>query len=100
MNKTHHSEYGQIKSIYIKPVSEGFVSQQLISNQWEKLNYLGQPSFEDALKEYSQFEELIKSTGASVKYFTEDSSVTMDSIYCRDSSISTDYGIILCRINF
>lgn len=98
MKNTHHSEYGKIKSIYIKPVSEGFVSQELISNQWEALNYLGQPNFKDALKEYELFEELIKSTEAKVTYFTENSSVTMDSIYCRDASISTDHGIILCNM--
>lgn len=98
MMNTHHSEYGQIKSIYIKPVSSGFVSQQLIAEQWEELNYLEQPDFDKAIKEYSRFEELIRSTKADVNYFSENSNVSMDSIYCRDASISTDFGIILCNM--
>lgn len=98
MKKTHHSEYGRIKSIYLKPASEGFVSQQQISEQWGKLNYLEQPDFKTALQEYSQFEEQIQTTGAVVNYFTNNSSVTMDSIYCRDASIATDSGIILCNM--
>ena len=98
MKNSHHSEYGKIKSIYIKPIAEGFVSQQLVATQWEELNYLGQPNFETALKEYKQFEEVIKTTGAQVSYFKESPRVTMDSIYCRDASISTDFGIILCNM--
>lgn len=98
MKKTHHSEYGRIKSIYLKPAADGFVSQHQISEQWGKLNYLGQPDFKTALQEYSQFEEQIQTTGAVVNYFTNNASVTMDSIYCRDASIATDSGIILCNM--
>lgn len=98
MKQTHHSEYGQLLSIYIKPVSEGFVSQDTISNQWQDLNYLGEPNYKAALLEYQQFESTIKSTGAEVKHFTKSSDVTMDSIYCRDASIFTDFGAILCNM--
>lgn len=98
MKKTHHSEYGKLKSIYLKPVSAGFVNQSIISAQWEELNYLDQPNFENAVMEYTQFEKLIKATGAEVNYFHENNTVSMDSIYCRDASIATNYGIILCNM--
>ena len=95
---THHSEYGRLKSVYIKPASAAFCDQQQIESQWERLNYLGQPNFEAALKEYAQFDELISATGADISYFEKDSSVSMDSIYCRDASIATDFGLILCNM--
>lgn len=98
MKQTHHSEYGALMSIYIKPVSEGFVSQETIDQQWAALNYLGQPDYEVALSEYEQFENLIRSTGAEIKHFSQSSVVTMDSIYCRDASIFTDFGLILCNM--
>lgn len=98
MKLTHHSEYGALKSIYLKPAKFGFVSQEVISQQWEELNYLGMPDFEISLKEYSVFEKLISATGASIQNFERDDSVTMDSIYCRDASISTDFGVILCKM--
>lgn len=98
MKNTHHSEYGRIKSIYLKPAAEGFVSQELLSEQWEELNYLGQPNYEIALQEYSEFEGEIKSMGADIRYFTNNPSVTMDSVYCRDASISTDFGVIICNM--
>jgi N-dimethylarginine dimethylaminohydrolase len=50
------------------------------------------------LNEYAQFEKIIDSTGTEISYFTNNSSVTMDSIYCRDASIATDYGIVLCNM--
>jgi N-dimethylarginine dimethylaminohydrolase len=98
MKQTHHSEYGQLLSIYIKPVSAAFVSQEVVANQWKALNYLGEPNYELALTEYKQFEDTIQSVGAEIKHFTESTNVTMDSIYCRDASIFTDYGVILCNM--
>ncbi len=98
MKLTHHSEYGHLKSVYLKPAKAGFVSQELISKQWKELNYLGMPDFETALKEYATFEDIINSTGASMNYFNFDESVSIDSIYCRDASIATDFGIILCNM--
>ena len=71
---------------------------ELISRQWKELNYLAKPDFEIALKEYAAFEKIIKETEASVKYFGLNDSVSMDSIYCRDASIATDFGIIICTM--
>lgn len=95
---THHSEYGTLKSIYLKPVEYGFVNQKSISQQWKQLNYLGMPDFNTALKEYVLFQKHIERTGAVIKNFEEDESLSIDSIYCRDASIATDFGIILCRM--
>lgn len=96
--KTHHSDYGKIHSIYIKPANEGFISQKNISDYWEQLNYLGEPNFEEALNEYEVFEKLVRSNDAEVKCFSKNESVNMDSIYCRDASIATDHGLILCNM--
>jgi len=98
MKSTHHSEYGQLKSIYIKPATESFVSQGYVNAQWQELNYLGCPQYERAVSEYTQFEKLIKATGADVRHFTNDDTVKMDSIYCRDASIATDWGLIICNM--
>ena len=98
MKSTHHSEYGQLKSIYIKPATESFVSQGYVNAQWQELNYLECPQYDGAVSEYGQFEKLIKATGADVRHFTKDDAVKMDSIYCRDASIATDWGLIICNM--
>lgn len=98
MKLTHHSEYGKLQSIYLKSAHSAFIDQQHISQQWKDLNYLEMPDFDAALKEYSIFEGQIRATGASIRYFERHDTLSMDSVYCRDASIATDFGVILCNM--
>jgi len=98
MNLTHHSEYGRLNTVYLQQVTNGFINQEFISKQWNELNYLHEPQYDNALKEYAVFKALISSGGADISYFDSYPSLSMDSIYCRDSSIVTDFGIILCNM--
>lgn len=95
---TAHSEYGLLKQVFIKTAQAAFINQNLVDEQWEDLNFLGRPDFQKALAEYEEFETLLKSEGSSVSYFPKNTSVTMDSMYCRDASIVTDFGVILCQM--
>lgn len=98
MSDTHHSEYGSIKSIYLKHPSAAWKNQAEVAKQWEQHNYLGEPNFEIAGEEYAIFEKAIRDTGADISYFQPDETTSMDSVYCRDASIATDFGVILCRM--
>lgn len=98
MRATCHSEYGKLKSIFIKPVAAAFVNDQHIDAHWKALNFLSKPDFVKSKVEYSAFEKLIANTGASVYHLEQDSTVTMDSIYCRDAAIATDFGMIILNM--
>ena len=98
MKTTHQSEFGKIKSVFIKNVRHAFVSDETISSQWKALNYLGKPDLSKAEEEYKKFEALLRGEGAELHYFPEDSNVSMDSIYCRDAAIATDAGVIICNM--
>ena len=98
MKRTCQSEYGALQSVFIKKASDAFIDQNIIARQWKQLNFLSEPNGLVAEHESALFEELLKSTGAEVKFFTKDNSVSLDSIYCRDASIATDEGIILCNM--
>ena len=95
---TCHSEYGKLKSVFIKKVKDAFVNDSKINAQWKALNYLGKPDLNTAIEEYEQFEKLLKSMGAQINYLPENEQVGMDSMYCRDATIATDRGIILCNM--
>ena len=95
---THHSEYLQLDSVYIKTAKEAFKSDNILENQWKELNYLSKPDFNLALKEYEDFESIFKENNVSVHYFPTNQHVTMDSMYCRDASIATDFGVIICNM--
>ncbi len=93
-----HSESGKLSSLFIKKATAAFIDDAHVSMYWEALNYLGKPAIEKAINEYKAFEKILKDHGAQVYYFPEDSSVNMDSIYCRDAAIATSRGMIICNM--
>lgn len=98
MKSTCQSEYGKIKSIFIKNVSDAFVNEDTIDKEWRALNFLSKPDLQKAKQEYEKFEELLASNGTVLNYFPKDDSVSIDSIYCRDAALATDYGMIICNM--
>ena len=98
MSKTQHSEYLKLESVYIKSAKDAFKSEKIVENQWKELNYLSKPDLQGALKEYQNFEAIFTKNQVKVHHFPLDENVKMDSIYCRDASIATDFGIIICNM--
>jgi N-dimethylarginine dimethylaminohydrolase len=98
MSHLFHSESGKLKSLFIKKAAAAFIDDAHIEKHWSNLNYLDKPIIHNALAEYEAFEKILQEQGAQILYFPEDSSVNMDSIYCRDASIATSKGMIICRM--
>jgi N-dimethylarginine dimethylaminohydrolase len=98
MNSTCQSEVGKLKSIFIKPVANAFHDPSRVIDEWESLNYKGRPDHDLALKQYEEFESRIRSTGADVYHLPANEKLSLDSVYCRDAAIATDYGMILCNM--
>ena len=98
MKLTCHSEYGELRSVYIKHAKEAMVDDLRIGRTWRELNFLEAPDFANALSQYQAFESLLRIPSSAVTYFPMDDTVTMDSMYCRDASLATDFGAILCNM--
>ena len=98
MKTTYHSEYFKLQSVFIKSVNNAFVSQKLLSAQWKNLNYISKPDYRDSLIEFNKFESFFIEQGIEIKSFPFNQSVQIDSIYCRDASIATDFGMIICNM--
>jgi N-dimethylarginine dimethylaminohydrolase len=98
MKQTCHSEFGKIKLVFIKKAENAFINDQKIGSEWQSLNFLSKPNLQSATQEYSTFENLLKKDGAEVSHFPESGNLTLDSIYCRDASIATDFGMIICNM--
>ncbi len=96
--KTSHSEFGRITEMYIKKVEDSFINEQTIEGQWEELNYLAKPDFTNAKQEYASLVSIFESANINLHYFTRRDHLTMDSMYCRDATIVTDFGVILCKM--
>jgi N-dimethylarginine dimethylaminohydrolase len=98
MKLTHHSEYLKLEKVYLKSAKNAFVSDIHLSEQWKDLNYLSKPDFNRTEEEYKTFETCLVDENIEIHHFPFDNSVTIDSIYCRDASIATDFGMILCNM--
>ena len=98
MKQTHHSEYLKLDTVFIKPVAHAFVSDTNLETQWQALNYLSKPNYEAAFKEYLFFENCLKEARIEVHHFPYEEQVGIDSMYCRDAAIATNFGMILCNM--
>jgi N-dimethylarginine dimethylaminohydrolase len=98
MKITCHSEFGELLSVYLKRPHEAMVNNERIGRTWKELNFISPPVFEQAVAEYATFESLLRTSSVEIKYFPQDERVTMDSMYCRDASLATDFGVILCNM--
>ncbi len=96
--QTSHSEYLKLETVYLKSVRNAFVSDEVLTQQWQALNYLSKPNFDESIDEYENFKTLLLNNNTEVKYFPGDPDTKIDSIYCRDASIATDHGMIICSM--
>ena len=95
---TAHSETGKLQSMFIKKVEQSFISEAHIDEHWRELNFLSKPNLDNASAEYTLFEAVLKEQGTQLLYLPQDATVNMDSIYCRDASIATNKGMIICNM--
>ena len=98
MKTTYHTEYLKLQEVYIKPAKDAFVSDINISEQWKALNYLSRPNFDNALDEYKVFQNYFLDRNIKTHTFPYDEKVQIDSMYSRDASIATDFGMIICNM--
>lgn len=98
MRYNGQSEVGKIESILIKHPGDAFISQRNVDGQWKQLNYSGRPDFQEALKEYHSFVNLLKTEISEIHYLPQDDRTGLDSIYVHDPVIITKRGAILCNM--
>jgi len=98
MKETHHSEYLKLASVYLKSAESSFRSEKKLTKQWKELQFLTKPNFEESLKEYNAFQLFFTNKNIETCFFPADQKTWIDSIYCRDASIATDFGMIICNM--
>ena len=98
MKGTYHSEYLKLASVYLKSAESSFRSEKKLTKQWKELQFLTKPNFEESLKEYNAFQLFFTNKNIGTCFFPADQKTWIDSIYCRDASIATDFGMIICNM--
>lgn len=97
-NYSVHSEYNPLESVLLCSVETAFGSAEKLSSQWKLLDFLEKPDFKLAHKEYLAFAALIAEYVPQILWMPANESLSLDALYCRDASIATDFGMILCSM--
>ncbi len=95
---TSHSEYLPLYEVLVMRATEAFGNDAKLEAEWRRLNYTGKPDITLASTEYDEFLKALTTSGADLHFIPVDPSLSLDAMYCRDASIITDKGAILCHM--
>ena len=95
---TAHSEYHTLNSVLLCHPETAFRTDIKLNDQWQDLNYLEKPNLETAVNEYQHLLSVFREGNIDMHFLPENSDLTLDALYCRDASIATDFGMILCNM--
>jgi N-dimethylarginine dimethylaminohydrolase len=96
---THgHSEIQPVTSILLKHPREAWRSQEKVREAWRGLGYAGEPAFARAVEEYDRFVDILRHAVPELHFLPEDRRTGLDSIYVRDAAVTTNRGLVLCRM--
>ena len=93
----YQSETASLKRVLLKHARDAFVSAERIGEQWRALNYLSEPSYDAACRQYDAFAKVLEDLGVSIEWMPGED-VGLDSMYVRDASIVSEQGVVLCHM--
>ncbi|MDF2065901.1 arginine deiminase family protein [Bacillus sp. Cr_A10] len=89
--------FKSLQRVIVKHPNEAFISQDHLANQWKVFNYLQEPDFEEAVREYKGFIEILEKHVALIDYLPASEKVGLDSIYAHDPVKFTPAGAIILK---
>lgn len=91
------SMYKTLNRVIVKHPETAFLNQKHLSNEWKNFNYLTEPNFIEAVKEYKEFISILEKHVDQIDYMPESNKVGLDSIYAHDPVKFTPEGAIILK---
>ncbi len=91
------SMYAPLKHVIVKHPQDAFRSQDHLRNEWKTFNYLSEPNFDEAQREYAEFIAILKKYVDKIDYLPESENVGLDSLYAHDPVKFTPKGAIILK---
>lgn len=91
------SMYGPLKHVIVKHPNDAFRSQSHLAREWRTFNYLAEPNFEEAIKEYDRFIDILNKHVEQIDYLPQSDDVGLDSLYAHDPVKFTPEGAIILK---
>lgn len=91
------SMHKKLNYVIVKHPENAFLNQEHLSREWKKFNYVNEPNFLKAHKEFEQFLSIINRHVEKVDFLPSSESVGLDSIYVHDPVKFTNKGAIILK---
>ncbi len=91
------SMYKKLNTVIIKHPKDAFISQEHLSNEWKRFNYINEPDFIKAQHEYEHFLSIVKEHVDRIEYLPSSDRVGLDSLYAHDPVKFTKNGAIILK---
>ncbi|KOP79092.1 amidinotransferase [Lysinibacillus sp. FJAT-14745] len=91
------SMYAPLKHVIVKHPKDAFRSQEHLSDEWKTFNYLSEPNYDEALKEYAEFMSILEKYVEKIDFLPESEEVGLDSLYAHDPVKFTPKGAIILK---
>ncbi|MGG2053478.1 arginine deiminase family protein [Lysinibacillus pakistanensis] len=91
------SMYAPLKHVIVKHPKDAFRNQEHLRDEWKTFNYLSEPNFDGALREYADFIAILEKYVDKIDYLPESESVGLDSLYAHDPVKFTPKGAIILK---
>jgi N-dimethylarginine dimethylaminohydrolase len=97
---TLQSDVGRLRRVVLAHARDAFVNQRRVDEQWERLDYLGAPEYDAAVRESDAFAALLEALGVRVEWMpaADVHDGGLDAIYVRDAALVCDRGAVLARM--
>jgi len=92
------NEYSAIAQVAVRNTENAFINQQKLRDEWKTLRFHDMPNIDEAHNEYDQFRRILEKSGANIIDLPSHETLTIDSIYTRDSILISPKGLILCNM--
>ncbi|MFJ6207795.1 dimethylarginine dimethylaminohydrolase family protein [Lysinibacillus sp. NPDC092081] len=91
------SMYAPLKHVIVKHPKDAFRSQEHLSDKWKTFNYLSEPNYDEALKEYAEFMSILEKYVEKIDFLPESDEIGLDSLYAHDPVKFTPNGAIILK---
>ncbi|MEB2298163.1 amidinotransferase [Lysinibacillus xylanilyticus] len=91
------SMYAPLRHVIVKHPKDAFRNQEHLSDEWKTFNYLSEPSYNEALKEYAKFMSILEKYVEKIDFLPESEEVGLDSLYAHDPVKFTPNGAIILK---
>lgn len=91
------SMYSPLERVIVKHPNVAFQNQNHLADQWKTFNYLEEPNFKEAVREYSNFIGILEKYVPQIDYLPASPEVGMDSLYAHDPVKFTPAGAIILK---